>query len=218
MRILTITTIGFLLFLLSCTSGEKTVENTENTKVVEEETIENTTGEKMFLYNNDSTKVTWTAYKTTEKVGVGGQFTSVTVSNVIAAETPLDVLKEAKFSIPVLETITGNEQRDNRIVKLFFGMLTETENITGQVKSLNEDGTGSIAIVFNGVEQVLPITYTLDGLKIEVKGTMDLALWNAQKGIDALNEECKDLHAGADGVTKLWPTVDIVISTVLKKG
>lgn len=218
MKILTIATVGSLLALFSCTSGEKTIENTKNTEVVVQETVENTTDKKMFLYNNDSTKVTWTAYKTTEKVGVGGQFTSITVSNVIASENPLDVVKEAKFTIPVLETITGNEQRDNRIVKFFFGMLTETENITGQVKSLNEDGTGSIAIVFNGIEQVLPITYTLDGLKIEVKGTMDLALWNAEKGIDALNKECKDLHAGADGVTKLWPTVDIVISTVLKKG
>lgn len=172
----------------------------------------------MFLYQNDSTNVKWTAYKTTEKVGVGGQFTSITVSNVIAAENPLDVVKEAKFTIPVLATVTGNEQRDNRIIKYFFEILDKTQNITGQMKSLNEDGTGTIAIMFNGIEKELPITYTLNGLKIEVKGTMDLALWNAQKGIDALNEECKVLHAGADGITKLWPTVDIVISTVLKKG
>ena len=109
-----------------------------------------------------------------------------------------------------------------KLIQKLISSILKTQwfpiRFTGEVKTLNEDGTGSIAITFNGVSKDLPITYTVDGLKIEVKGVMDLALWNAQKGIDALNEECKTLHAGADGKTKLWPTVDIVISTVLKKG
>ncbi len=219
-KLFTISTLSLVFFLSSCGGGNTEQRPTEVPKVdvqpkVEE--VQETTGKATYLYQNDSTKVSWMAYKTTEKKGVGGKFTNIDVTNVIASENPMDVVKGAKFSIPVTATVTGNKERDNRIMKFFFGMLSETANITGQMKTVNEDGTGTIAIIFNAIEKELPITYTLEGEKITVKGSMNLALWNAQKGIDALNEECKTLHAGADGITKLWPDVDIEITTVLKK-
>jgi len=40
------------------------------------------------------------------------------------------------------------------------------------------------------------------------------------EGLDAiasLNEACSALHTSEDGESKLWPDVDIVVSTVLKK-
>ncbi|MCP4521213.1 MAG: YceI family protein [Cytophagales bacterium] len=220
-KVLTTSVIAAAFLLVSCGGGNE-VKNTENTTTTTNvETTDSAvtpeSGKTTYLYQNDSTKVSWTAYKTTDKKGVGGQFTTVNVTNVLASENPLDVVKGAKFSIPVSATVTGNEVRDSRIMKFFFGMLSETENITGQVKSLNEDGTGSIAITFNGIEKELPVTCAVEGEKITVKGTMDVNNWNGQAGIEALNLECKDLHAGADGITKLWPDVDIVISTILKK-
>ena len=46
---------------------------------------------------------------------------------------------------------------------------------------------------------------------------IDLSLWNAISGVDALNAICKDLHTGEDGVSKLWSEVKLSLKTTLKK-
>jgi hypothetical protein len=56
--------------------------------------------------------VSFTAYKTTDKLAVGGTFKEITLTNTTEGETALGALNGTKFSIPVssLFTMTQLEQ------------------------------------------------------------------------------------------------------------
>ena len=59
----------------------------------------------------------------------------------------------------------------------------------------------------NGIDYDVVGDYTLEDKLFSWESTIDVISWNALSGIDALNEECKDLHTGADGESKLWSEV-----------
>jgi len=42
---------------------------------------------------------------------------------------------------------------------------------------------------------------------------MNLDTWNGQTAVASLNEACKDLHKGADGVSKTWNEVAIEVTS-----
>jgi hypothetical protein len=66
---------------------------------------------------NDSTKVSFTAYKTTDKAAVGGIFKEITLTNTTEGETALEALNGTNFSIPVSSLFT-NDATGTRILKL----------------------------------------------------------------------------------------------------
>jgi hypothetical protein len=69
---------------------------------------------------NDSAKVSFTAYKTTDKA-VRGVFKEITLTNTRQGETALDALNGAQFSIPVNSLFTdATGSRDPKILKFFF--------------------------------------------------------------------------------------------------
>src|SRR5690606_11659412 len=98
------------LFLVSCKKEEKTDIATEETTEV--------TGLQIV---NDSTQVNWTAFKTTDKVGVNGKFTEIELKNTKTGETPEVVLEGASFSIPVSSLFTNDSDRDSKLKQFFFG-------------------------------------------------------------------------------------------------
>jgi hypothetical protein len=65
--------------------------------------------------------VSFTAYKTTDKLAVGGTFKEITLTNT--TETALGALNGTKFSIPVSSLFTNDATgtRDPKIIKFFFG-------------------------------------------------------------------------------------------------
>lgn len=67
----------------------------------------------------------------------------------------------------------------------------------------------------NNIAQEVKGQYTFVDDKFEFSATIDVANWNANSGITALNKICKDLHTGPDGVSKLWSEVDLKFSTTL---
>ena len=46
-----------------------------------------------------------------------------------------------------------------------------------------------------------------------MKATMDITKWNAVEALNSLNIACKDLHKGADGVSKTWSEVALNIKS-----
>ena len=102
--------------LLSCGGGEKN-----------EATKETNTIEKVCFYSfnqNKGAQVRWTAFKTTAKTPVGGQFDQVNVSIGEKSSKITDVLQTIKFNIPTASTNTANKDRDAKIVTSFFSFLT----------------------------------------------------------------------------------------------
>ncbi len=81
---------------------------------------------------------------------------------------------------------------------------------------MNNETSGSVELNMNGISQVLPITYVISDQMATMEALMDLANWQAQLAIQALNTACKELHSGDDGIPKTWSEVKIEIATYLK--
>ena len=166
------------------------------------------------LINAENT-INWTAYKFTEKTGVKGQFKKVNITKGGEGNTAKEAINNAEFSIPVSSIFTKDTSRDFKIKKFFFGIMDNTSLLSGKF-SIQNDSIGSVALTMNDVTKDLPFTYTLKGKTFNLKATMNISNWNAQKALTSLNEACKDLHKGADGVTKTWDDVALNITTVFK--
>jgi polyisoprenoid-binding protein YceI len=196
--------------LSSCGGEEKT----------EEVVIETTEQTCFYTYAEGSAQVRWTAFKTTDKVAVGGQFDQV---NVVAGEKSTkitEVLETIKFNIPTASTNTANEDRDAKIIKSFFEAMDATDMILGQIKSAegdNKSGTCTVYLTLNNVEKEVILNYTVEDATVKLTGEIDLINFGAEGAIASLNKICSVLHTGADGVTKTWSTVELSIEASLNK-
>ncbi len=184
---------------------------------------ENTTAEQTCFYSYDATagaQVRWTAFKTSDKVAVAGQFNQVNVTAGEKSTKITDVLTAIKFNIPTSSINTTNEERDTKIVQSFFGAMEATDIIFGQVKSATGDNTSGTCVFYltiNNVEKEVILNYTVEDATIQLVGEIDLTNFSAENAIASLNNICKDLHKGTDGVSKTWTNVELSIKTTLKK-
>ncbi len=181
---------------------------------------EKKTEEAVATYNivEDSTDVRFTAYKTTDKVPVGGTFQEVELTYT-SGETPEETLDGLKFSIPVSSLFTNDttNTRDPKIIRFFFDVMAETQSITGTF-SFDENNKCSVNLSMNGISTDLPMEYEItDDNHVNFSGVMDLKKWNALEALTSLNKACMDLHTGADGVSKTWEDVAIKASVLLKQ-
>lgn len=178
---------------------------------------ENTPSESCLLALVDtSVVVKWTAYKTTEKIGVSGTFDIVKVSGNSKAETAVDVLKNASFEIPVNSVNSGVSDRDGKIFDHFFSTMLNTDVLAGQVLEVGAE-QWKVGLVMNDVRDTLVFDYNEQKGGVSLVATLDLAKWNALASADSLNTVCYDLHKGADGISRLWPDVKLEISAILKQ-
>lgn len=197
-------TLGLILFaLLTITSCKET------------EKKEKKSTQKGYTVEAKTTTINWIAYKTTSKVPVKGQFTKVTIENAKNSNTALEALNGLKFNIPISSLFTKDTIRDKKLKKFFFGSLKNTDKIQGTI-AMNNETSGSVELIMNGISQTLPITYVISDQMVTMEALMDLDNWQAQLAIEALNTVCKDLHSGDDGISKTWSEVKIEVATYLK--
>ena len=204
--------ISYLLIVLAISltacKNEKKEANTDIEEVIITE---------KFVAKPEGTTVKWTAYKTTEKKGVGGEFTTVNFKNKTGT-TPQEVLNNLSFSIPISSLFTNDatNTRDAKIKTSFFGAMLNTELIKGKIKYA--DSNYSASITMNRVTHNLPLEVNItDERRVNMKGVMNLKDWNALGALESLNKVCFDLHKGADGVSKTWEVVAIEVNTFLRK-
>jgi len=205
MKQFTLLACAFATVLLAASCGSSVTENTESQK---KEICS-------YTYDHSSSVLEWTAFKFTAKTGVKGTFTTITVKDGGAMEDPEELIKSLSFSIPIATVETQNPERNAKIVEHFFGTIA-TETIEGNFKELKSDGKLVVAITMNAITKDVEGTYTLENGNFAFHATIDVADWKAIPGIDALNKICKDLHTGADGVSKLWSEVELSFTTNLK--
>lgn len=200
------------LMLSACGPKEKTTDTNTNTATTAD-TLQ------FYEYQRAFTKLTWTAYKTTARVGVSGTFDDYTVTPGVSYGTVSTLLDQLEFSIPVSSTNSNEKERDGKIVASFFGSMMNTENITGKfTRVAGNDSAGMlrISINMNDIDYEVDGSYAADGNKLVIKTSLHLGDWKAEPSVAALNEVCDDLHKGEDGVSKLWPDVDVTIESSLK--
>ena len=188
----------------SCKSEAK--KDTSNSTAKEEKTAK-------FSVQKAQNNIDWVAYKTTEKLPVKGAFKKITVTSGGEGNTIKEAIHNTEFNIPVSSIFTNDESRDFKIKKFFFGMMDNTSLLSGKL-ILEDDTKGYANLTMNGVTKKLPFTYTITDKEFKLSGLLMLADWKGEKALTSLNNECKDLHKGADGISKTWDEVAINISTI----
>ena len=207
MKYFKFTILSLAIILFTACKNEKS--NTEESK------DETKTPEVLYVAKPDATTVNWTAYKTTEKTPVGGQFTTVNFDDKKGA-TPEEALNGLEFSIPISSLFTKDETRDAKLKASFFGVMVDPELIGGTIK--HEDGKYIASITMNGVTNDLPLDVSItDERRVKMTAVMQLKDWNALGALESLNKVCFDLHKGPDGVSKTWEEVAIEVSTYLRE-
>lgn len=208
--------ISSLLLFVACGEAE-TVENlddignelskklADDSNVIAKDTCLLTLDEKSVVVN-------WTAFKLSDKVGVGGTFDTVIVSGVTNNQTMAGAAATAQFDILTGSVNSNNTERDYKISDSFFGTMVNTATISGKVVSLNDDGSGSISLTMNGVEKEIALDWKATSEnRLKLSTAIDVNDWNAKPSLDSLNGVCTAVHTGKDGVSVLWPDVEIEV-------
>lgn len=170
----------------------------------------------VYTYTEGSLNVKWTAFKTTEKVGVSGSFDTISVNGIQTSNSANEMFANVDFSIPVSSINSSNPDRDKKILEHFFGTMVETSTLNGKVLGMT-DSDCSVLINMNGVADTLVFNLSKNDAAVSLVGVIELANWNALQSANALNTVCFDLHKGADGVSKLWPDVKLEITAGITK-
>lgn len=214
MKKLILSTIVLGLFMASCGGEEEaTAEAKGDSK---EEKVENC----LYSYNEANSKLDWTAYKFIRKAGVDGTFLTINVTGDETAGDAKSLIESLSFTIPIKSIETNDPSRNDKIAEFFFGNLSNTGEIVGKVVSLGDDDKATLEITMNDMTKEVVGDFVLSDSKFTYTTEIDVNEWNAQAGLEALNNECKDLHTDVekgDTESKLWPDVTISFTTTLSK-
>lgn len=192
--------------------------NCKETKKESSEEVKEVSADQFSLVS-DSTKVSFTAYKTSEKLPVGGTFTKINITQSDSGTTALDAMNGTTFTIPVSSLFTNDptETRDPKIIEFFFEAMTNTTLISGVFK-VSDDEKCSIDVSLNGKTENIPLEAVMtSGNSYTFNGVMDLESWDALAAVSSLNKACEALHTGADGVSKTWSEVAVKAEVILQK-
>lgn len=189
-----------LPFLINITSCEKEKKKKDNDKT---EVIH-------YIVDAKNSRINWTAYKTTDKLPVKGVFDEVTLLKNEPAKNKEELLKGMEFEIPVGSINSNDSIRDFKIVKFFFEAMENTLSLKGKFTRV-ENGKGIIDLKMNGISSELPFSYQINDDIITINSTMNLDNWKAQLAIESLNKVCNDKHKAADGISKTWSEVELMV-------
>jgi len=175
-----------------------------------------------YTYVDDSTKVSFTAYKYESKAGVGGSFKEQDVFTLKESGSVSDLLTGLEFRIPVSSSWTNNDDRDKKILEHFWGEFEKTEYITGEIVSVkgnDSKGKVSIKLIINAKENEVKGRYEVaESGHITLSTEVDMTDFDGLDAIAALNKVCEDLHREApEQESKLWPNVSVSVKGYLKK-
>jgi polyisoprenoid-binding protein YceI len=155
--------------------------------------------------DTQSLKVEFVAFKTPLKVGVKGWFTDLGVKKVYKAKNFAGLFENRSFSINPKSIKTGNESRDMKIAKFFFGNMEKGNRLKGK---LLKYGKKELDIEFdiNGVNKVVPLKMTRSTNTFEAKGVIDVFDFSLMNSLKGINKACEELHEG-----KTWNDVEIYL-------
>lgn len=211
MKLSIIATACFSLLLVACGSEEKQKEEKKTT--ADQEKVQDC----YYEYDATATYFEWEAFKYIEPAGVKGSFNNVIVSGVERSNNINTMFENATFAIPVASVNSNNPDRDGKLQKHFFGVLTNTDTIAGKLLSW-EGENGTIEVTMNNTIQQVPVTILIKEDSVKLFGEIDMKNFDGMAAITALNTVCKDLHTGpGDAESKLWSNVKISLVTKLRK-
>ena len=195
------TYLVLMLLISSCNTSKKEQKIIDQSEAVKED--------KLYTIDTEGVLVSWTAYKFTDKLGVSGQFDDFKFSGTNNAATIESLLKQAKIEIQTASVNSNLEIRDTKLVDSFFKVFN-TDTIVGAVVEADQ-GKGIFNLKMNNRTHPLECAYLFKNDTITLSAKIDLNIWQGEKAMQSLNKVCYDLHTGTDGISKLWPDVDVQI-------
>ena len=205
--------ILFAIVLISCNSNNNKEVKQENSKISNDS----------YQLDIENTKVIWNGYKTNDKVKVVGYFNEFSTDRENQEFSSIDELVSGLiFSIKSSSSLSGDPIRDKNLQVHFFSLLTKEFLINGTLgKPIND----SIDVTFDvfGQKRTLRFgcqyniaTDSKSDYMIEISGSIDLeSQFGGLKAFNAISKKCYDLHKGADGVSKTWKQVDVLIKALV---
>jgi hypothetical protein len=169
--------------MMACGSSKES----ESNEVVEE-------ANEASAYNFDLTKsvLTWTAFKTPDKVGVPGTFNDIK-------------LEGNMFTINAKTVNSNNEIRDAKLKTFFFDNLSDSL-ITGSYGAIS-NGKIPVTIKMNGIEKTFDFDFIETDTANVVTGSIDILKdFSGNAALEAISEACKELH-----LNKTWSDVNLQV-------
>lgn len=163
-------------------------------------------------FKEDSLKVSFEGYKTTDMVGVEGEFKKVAYQFSKNTQTLQSYLKGAKATIKPSDAFMGegNDPITDNITKVFFPALlgkSDIQVLFDDVVAGDNKGVISAKITLDKKSATVPLTYEVKDGKFKAQGQLDLHTFkNGSKALKALS----DAAPGHGGIS--WPLVNITLS------
>jgi hypothetical protein len=164
--------------------------------------------------------VSWKAYKTPAKLGVGGVFDNVDYKAIKpSGKNFREILIGSSVVIDTNSVNSKNEGRDVKLVNSFFKLLGDGNikakivDMTSNKRVAKEPRTGSITleVSINGVTKTVPMKYTYDKGLMKGEGVIDILDFSGSKALITLNKACFDKHQG-----KTWNDVNVGFELEIK--
>ncbi|MDG1849526.1 MAG: hypothetical protein P8I82_03425 [Flavobacteriales bacterium] len=191
-----------LLFFFSCGQNQ--------TKKLPSQSTTPTSCE--YRFDELNTKVFWAGYKTTDKLKVVGQIKAFETNRTDAYFSSVDsMLNGLNFSLNTASSASGDEIRDSNLKDNFFNLLTDNFQINGHFSNVQKDSVTAYVAIF-GLEKSIEFSHVLVDSVLKLRGTLSLDELGAVKAYQSIQNKCYDLHKGADGISKTWDDVDVLIN------
>lgn len=174
-------------------------------------------GQCTYGLDQKSVVIGYTAYKTTQKVGVKGSFKKSDVHGKLTASSFSGLLQGLQVTVDLSSSDTANPVRDKTLADFFFSKLKPA--VSGKIKNVSEqDKTFVLDLDLNGKHHDVPMTYAVAGeSSFSATGTLNLTDFDGDSALTSLHIKCSDLHKGPDKVSKTWPDVTLNLKGVIAK-
>ncbi|MCB9229163.1 MAG: YceI family protein [Deltaproteobacteria bacterium] len=172
-----------------------------------------------YQIRDESIKITWTGYKFNEKAPVSGTFRKTHLEqNKMSGSIP-DLFRSVRFRLDTISLDSGLSERDKKLILFLFGSAVSPAGITGQIRDFDmKQKTANVSITMNGRSADVRFAVTEQSDRYTFRSEIDLLRQFAMDAqLSALHEACKQLHTGADGVSRTWPLVGLEVQAELLK-
>jgi YceI-like domain len=164
-----------------------------------------------FTINPENIKVTWTAFKTPKKVGVGGTFSNLKFEGALNGNSIDEIIKSSTFLIKTDSVDTKDPARDIKIAQFFFKKMKGEAAISGKVESMDGQFI-NLAVTMNEKILVVPLAYKIKGSKLSASGTLDVLDFAMDESLKSITMACSEKHE-----KKTWSDVNLSLETTFKK-
>lgn len=166
----------------------------------------------------NQSKIGWTAFKTSERVAVNGEFKKFEIEVKKKSHSLSELFENTEAEILSRQVDTGNPDRDKTLFDHFFSKILNKSKIKGHFTKVSlhgNQGDLELKLSLNGVTRTVPMKLTVNESNISAVGEFDLMKFALGKAYNSLHKACEKLHTGKDGLSKTWKTAQIRLSGVI---